>query len=196
MTESRKGVSVKDIIETFHGDAVTAGRALHSLEAEGKITIEAPYAQGNLRSSFFSFYNLRFWVVTVLVLATVASIYALPQSEPATLFRYFLGSLFVLYLPGHSLVETLFAKKELDQVERLALSIGLSLVIVPMVGLVLNYSPWGLTLAALVSSLALLTLSLSGLASVQKLTTGERKVIARGGASKATLKIKASRAPL
>lgn len=166
MAGSRKGVSVRDILDAFSGDAITAGRALYSLEAEGKVSIEADYTQGTFTRLFF-FSNLPFWAVTALVLATLVSIYVLPQSQPAIQLRYLLGSLFVLYLPGYSLVEALFARKELDQLERLGLSIGLSLAIVALVGLVLNYSPWGLTLTPLVGSLAMLTVLLSSLAMVR-----------------------------
>ncbi len=61
--------------------------------------------------------------------------------------RYVFGGLLVLFLPGFSLIELLYAKrKELDDLTRLALSIGLSLAMVPLDGLVLNYTPFGIRL--------------------------------------------------
>jgi uncharacterized membrane protein len=44
---------------------------------------------------------------------------------------------------------------ELDGLERLALSIGLSLAIVPLIGLMLNYTPWGIRLEPIMVSMAL-----------------------------------------
>lgn len=41
------------------------------------------------------------------------------------------GSVFVLFLPGYSLIRALFGSRELDNIERFALSVGLSLALVP-----------------------------------------------------------------
>jgi uncharacterized membrane protein len=60
------------------------------------------------------------------------------------------------------LIELLYPRAgELSQLERLALSIGLSLALVPLVGLVLNYTPWGIRLDPIFASLSLLTISLA-----------------------------------
>jgi uncharacterized membrane protein len=45
----------------------------------------------------------------------------------------------------------------LESLERLALSIGISLAIVPLVGLLLNYTPLGIRLTPIVISLAAFT---------------------------------------
>lgn len=66
---------------------------------------------------------------------------------PVNALRIALGIPFLLFLPGYALVSALFTRREgLDIVERLALSFGLSIVIVPLLGLVLNYSAWGIRL--------------------------------------------------
>ncbi|MGC9119326.1 MAG: DUF1616 domain-containing protein, partial [Thermoproteus sp.] len=46
---------------------------------------------------------------------------------------------------------------ELSPLERLALSIGLSLAVVPLIGLLLNYTPFGIRLGPIVASLAAFT---------------------------------------
>jgi len=52
-------------------------------------------------------------------------------------------------------VEALYPRgDELTPLERLALSIGLSLAVVPLVGLVLNYTPWGIRLVPVTAALA------------------------------------------
>jgi uncharacterized membrane protein len=80
--------------------------------------------------------------------------------------RYVLGTIFVLWLPGYTFIKALFPKENqaqiktttnLDTVERIALSIGLSLALVPLVGLLLNYTPWGIRLTPIVLSLLTLT---------------------------------------
>jgi uncharacterized membrane protein len=86
-----------------------------------------------------------------------------------TTLRYFLGTLYVLYLPGYVLVEALYPdERDLKPLERLALSIGLSLAVVPLIGLILNYTPWGIRLDPVVASLAIYTLVVSIVALVRK----------------------------
>ncbi|MDD1760072.1 MAG: DUF1616 domain-containing protein, partial [Methanothrix sp.] len=76
-----------------------------------------------------------------------------------------LGLLMVLFLPGYTLIAALFPqKKDLDGIERLALSFGLSIAVVPLIGLGLNYTPWGIRLTPVVISLALFTLAMTAIA--------------------------------
>ncbi|MCC6050225.1 MAG: DUF1616 domain-containing protein, partial [Thermofilum sp.] len=58
---------------------------------------------------------------------------------------------------------------ELSPLERLALSIGLSLALVPLVGLLLNYTPFGIRLYPVLAALSLLTLSLAFIGAWRKL---------------------------
>jgi uncharacterized membrane protein len=40
--------------------------------------------------------------------------------------------------------------ENLDPIERIALSLGMSIALVPIVGLLLNYTPWGIRLTPIV----------------------------------------------
>lgn len=76
--------------------------------------------------------------------------------------RITLGLVIMLFLPGYVIVSALFPKAEdLDTVERVALSFGLSIAVVPLVGLVLNYTPWGIRLEPILGSLYFLIVSVS-----------------------------------
>jgi uncharacterized membrane protein len=46
--------------------------------------------------------------------------------------RLFFGGLFVLFLPGFAWSYVFFARKNIDWIERLALSFGLSIALVPL----------------------------------------------------------------
>ncbi len=73
----------------------------------------------------------------------------------------------MLFLPGYAFIKVLFpstlpiktSTETLDNIERIALSIGMSLALVPIVGLILNYTPWGIRLAPLTLSLLMLTVA-------------------------------------
>jgi hypothetical protein len=111
-----------------------------------------------------------FWTTTLLAIATAITVFTIPENAyPIVYIRYVLGSIFVLWLPGFTLIKALFpSKKEMDTIERAALSIGLSLAIVPIVGLLLNYSPWGIRLTPITLSLLALTLTFATAALIRE----------------------------
>jgi uncharacterized membrane protein len=64
--------------------------------------------------------------------------------------RIILGLPFVLLFPGYSLVAALFPKSEkTGTLERWAMSFGISLPLAALIGLGLNYTPWGISLDTL-----------------------------------------------
>lgn len=72
--------------------------------------------------------------------------------------RVILGLPFVLFFPGYTLIAALFpGKKDLDGIERVALSFGLSIAVVPLLGLILNYTPWGIRLFPILITLLVFT---------------------------------------
>jgi uncharacterized membrane protein len=90
-----------------------------------------------------------FVLIGVLGLALLVLIVAGANGLPASLaaLRLLLGLAFVLFVPGYSLQAALFPRRDdLDSLERLALSIGLSIAVVPLVALILDGLPWGIRL--------------------------------------------------
>lgn len=70
------------------------------------------------------------------------------------IFRTLLGIPFVLFVPGYTLIAALFpGKNDLDNIERIALSFGLSIAIVPLIGLGLNFTPFGIRLIPILISI-------------------------------------------
>jgi uncharacterized membrane protein/LysM repeat protein len=74
---------------------------------------------------------------------------------PLPLLRLFLGLFFVLFVPGYALQAALFPRGGagdeasaggLDGPERLALSFGLSVAVIPPLALILDWLPWGIRL--------------------------------------------------
>ena len=79
-----------------------------------------------------------------------------------TPIRIILGLPLVLFLPGYSLIAALFPRKDdLDGIERVALSFGLSIAITPLLGLALNYTPFGIRLSPVLIVLSVFTISLA-----------------------------------
>lgn len=69
--------------------------------------------------------------------------------------RIVVGLLFILFFPGYALMAALFPQKDrLHGIERVALSFVLSFAIVPLTGLVLNFTPWGIRLESILIGIA------------------------------------------
>jgi uncharacterized membrane protein len=70
-----------------------------------------------------------------------------------------LGITLVLFLPGYALTGAIFpAKKDLEEIERVAISFGLSIAVVPIMGLGLNYTIWGIREIPVLTVLSVFTL--------------------------------------
>ena len=101
------------------------------------------------------------WLIGILTVL-LAVVIAFFPSTPA---RIILGLPFLLFFPGYTLMAALFPKKErLGGVERVALSFGLSIAVVPLIGLVLNFTPLGISLEPILISLAVFIIATSGVA--------------------------------
>jgi uncharacterized membrane protein len=86
-----------------------------------------------------------------------------------TILRPMLGLAMVLFAPGYTLIASLFPRRsDIDAIERTALSFGLSIAVVPLIGLGLNYTPWGIRLDPIVACLAAFTVACSLIANERR----------------------------
>jgi len=98
------------------------------------------------------------WSIVCLSFLLILFIYAFPDS----VVRVVIGLPFILFFPGYAALSVLFPEgKDLEIIERVALSFGLSIAISPLVGFGLNYTPFGIRLAPILFSLAALNVALS-----------------------------------
>jgi len=132
-------------------------QAVMELASDGRVDLEESITSSASFAEFLTTWYLCLWFYCVLVVTvlTLVAVYLLPQAYPLVAIRWVAGSGFVLFLPGYVTLRALFPKRELDSVENFALSLGLSLALVPLMGLVLNYTAWGITLDAIIVSLTL-----------------------------------------
>ena len=101
-------------------------------------------------------------LIVIVVLSFLMVPLVVLTNEP---LRIAVGATFVLFFPGYTLIATLFPNKStLDGIERLALSFGSSIAVVPLIGLALNYTPWGIRLYPVLISLLLFIGAMSAIA--------------------------------
>jgi hypothetical protein len=156
-----------DVRQNYEAQNKQILNAILKLQEQGKLQLTSPTQQPLAISTHLkTSAALWFWTTIALTLATVAAVFTIPETAyPLVYIRYVLGTIFILWLPGYTFIKALFPEqlpiktneKDLDIIERTALSIGMSLALVPIVGLLLNYTPWGITLTPIVLSLVALT---------------------------------------
>jgi hypothetical protein len=145
------------------------------LQREGKITLRAsssvPVPQ-NLSEYLKKKASLWYWATFGLTFVSAIVVFSFQDIGLQGYVRYILGSVFVLGLPGYSLVRALFPSKfvksgktlGIDSLTAFSLTVVLSIALVSIVGLVLNYTPWGVQLSTLVLSLSSLTVVIATVA--------------------------------
>jgi len=106
-------------------------------------------------------------ILSVLLILSVIFI-------PVSIARIILGLPFLLFFPGYILVAVLFPKSEMDIVERIAVSFGISIVAIGLIDIGLNYTPWGIRLEPELYSIFVFVFILSIIAIVRRRSYGRK----------------------
>ena len=106
-------------------------------------------------------WNLGLYVSLAVSLAMFLLIYTIPSTFPFEAVRLIVGSAFIFFIPGYMTTEAFFPRVgDMSSIGRFALSIGLSMALAMFVGLLLNYTPWGISLLPITVSLTTVTITL------------------------------------
>ena len=99
--------------------------------------------------------------------------------EILEVLRIIFGSVFVLFLPGLVWTFVFFDRDEIDVIERVALSFGLSIALVPLVVFYLNFG-FGLKISFVNTSLTILGLIATGIVlyAAKKMRKAKRNITA------------------
>ena len=156
MTKTETSVSEQKIIEQ-----------VLQLQSQGKITLKELTSPVPQNLSIYLKTRKSYWYWATVIFTTTTMLAVLTISEGTNLLAYMRSALavaFVCWFPGYSLVRVLFPKlseksesRTLSSAERCAMSLGLSLVLVAIVGMLLNYTPWGIRLAPITLSVFSIT---------------------------------------
>jgi len=121
------------------------------------IPIPEEKPRGKIFSAFFKQdFPADLALAVVWLVAGIGAIYLPILNE--TPIRIVLALPVVLFIPGYCLIAALFPKEgDLGLIERIMLSIGVSIAVVPLIGLGLNFTQWGIRLDPIVISLTFFT---------------------------------------
>ncbi|WP_265111031.1 DUF1616 domain-containing protein [Halosolutus halophilus] len=128
-------------------------------------------------------------LVAMLLVTALVNVAVFTPGVRETPFRVPLGLAFVLFVPGYVFIAALFPeagesptadpeqprhesdatvltslRSGIDGIERVALAFGLSIAITPLIGLVLNFTPWGIRLSPIMVAMTVFTLVATAIA--------------------------------
>ena len=102
-------------------------------------------------------------ILLLINLCSIILILVVSFTSGSNALRIIFGLPYVLFFPGYTIIAALFPKKnDLKVIERMMISFGLSIAVVPLVGLLLNYI-WEIELATLVFMLTALIAIMSAI---------------------------------
>ena len=120
---------------------------------------------------------IRFYDLLLVIgytLLSVVFILVPPLNE--TPLRVILGIPLLLFVPGYVFISALFPeKKEFDSIERIALSIGMSICIAIFTGFFLTFTPFGVRLSSVLFSLTSITFLLTAIGGVRRIIAPDWK---------------------
>lgn len=123
----------------------------------------------NLQEYVLSSYAYWYWAVITVSLLSVFSVFFLPTDiSNLNYVRYVFGSVYVLFLPGYCIYKIIYLGEEVSTTKLILFSIGISVSLISILGLIMNYSPWGLHQAPLVIIEFLLILTLSSIGIIRE----------------------------
>jgi uncharacterized membrane protein len=176
--DSNSKISTLDLVRRFVNEGIAEERvieAIKDLEDRDEIELNENFFMYDSFLQYVKDVDLNFWFyfTIVVVVGTLIMVFVVPNVWPFVVIRWVFGSLFILFLPGYALVNALFLRRgDLKDIERLALSVGLSLAITPLTGFLLNYTIFGIRLIPIIVSLSIFILGMNFLAIYRKFRMG------------------------
>ncbi len=184
LLHERHSMNVKDMVEVLQGidKSLAIGDIYDAVEVlKQENLVIARYRPLLNQYSFYryitrNYASLPFWSVVAITALLLVSFYLSPSSGPWSMIRFIVGGAFILIMPGFSILQLLLPAKDISNLERFALSMGLSLALVPLIGLLFAYTPLGIRLYPVVIFLSLLSNSISAIGTYRKFRISKNQV--------------------
>lgn len=150
--------------------------AILQLKKQNRLNFEGSPKQYSSKRWFFSSHAVWFYLVNIFAILSAALLLVVfEQDVSGEYLRAGIIAAFVLYVPGYSLAKALFAEKELGAIERVGLSIVLSVSLLLGVAFILNYTEWGIRVTPITISLLVATIAFSAVGLIRQYKAAVRK---------------------
>ena len=92
----------------------------------------------------------------LLIILLTVLLFLIIILSPSSILRVVLGLPALLLFPGYALLSALFPRRNaLSNLEWVAFALGISIAVVSIIGMFLNYTPWGLTVNTVLNTNAI-----------------------------------------
>jgi hypothetical protein len=185
IADEKRPQTVKELITLVQENAPWSQTeildAVLKLQDEEKIGLVGSSLSVTLKFSTYMRTNKVLWYWTTVTIAIMSVVFTILIKEgfyPWNYFRNVFGLIFVLWLPGYTFLKVLFPvnvpktelSTNLSNEERIALSVIMSLALIILIGLLLNFLPWGINLTTIVLSLLMFSMIFANAAVVKDYT--------------------------
>jgi len=149
---------------------------IEQLVRRGQIDAYDESQRGSTLLNYLASWEKSLWFYASIIASVFSAlaVYMIPANSPLLVLRWVLGLLFVLFLPGYVAIQAIYPSAEIYGFDRLALSVGVSIVLDMLSGLALNYTPWRLRLTPILLLLGTLTICLTILALARQFKASRR----------------------
>ncbi len=114
-------------------------------------------------------YSLEYLTIISIVVLTILSIILTPFNTVFRVLRFIIAPVMILFLPGYVTIELLYAGEErFSSAEELMLSIGLSITLTVILGLILNFTGVGIGLYQMLTVFSIYIIVVGLLAAYRK----------------------------
>jgi hypothetical protein len=128
--------------------------AIKRLEESGEVNLSEESSSNSFLKSLADVeVNAPFWLAIATTAAILVVTYLLPQDGTWLLAKTIAGAVFLFVLPGYVITNVFVARNRLSYAERMAVSIGLSLATVSLIGIILAYGISGIRLEPIITSM-------------------------------------------
>ncbi|EMR74193.1 Protein of unknown function (DUF1616) [Thaumarchaeota archaeon SCGC AB-539-E09] len=134
------------------------------LKDEDKISLSLEGDTEKPRFLTFIFSETSYWywgIVVVSIMSLFVTHFISENNYPMIYIRYVFGFIFVIFIPGYSLVRLTYLNYKLPYLTQILYSVCLSIFIVMIIGLVLNFTNYGLQQKIIIYAILGISFSLS-----------------------------------
>ena len=173
MVDEKSPQTVQELVAFVQEKGVWADKEVVDivikLQSESKIRLNSSSFAVSLNLLSYMQSNQALWYRATVIVSILTLVFAFLISEnfyPWSYIRNVLGLIFVLWLPGYTFIQLLFpvnapkteTSTNLSRVDRIALSIIMSMALVALIGSVLNFTPFGINIITIILSLLVFSL--------------------------------------
>ncbi|TFH13859.1 DUF1616 domain-containing protein [Candidatus Bathyarchaeota archaeon] len=103
-----------------------------------------------------------FWGINLVTLFLFGVLFLFQTNHPIVSFaRAIIGGGYVMFFPGFSVTRIIYPKRDIDEFHTLAYSIAISASLVPLIGIILNITPFGMGTNPVIGAMMILNTILS-----------------------------------